>query len=239
MEARRWKLAGRREVAKGTMEFTFDPDGAFAYEAGQNMDYELPTLAVPDDGKGRIRTFSLVRAPDVGIPTATTRMTGSAFKETLARMPIGIELPVVGPNGTFTLPRESKRPLVFHAGGIGITPFFSLVEDATLRKLPHRITLVYSNRAPSSAVYLAEFQAFEKQNRNFHLAATMTSPEGETWDGPVGVIDDIFLTKNVPGLRESAHYIAGPPALVGVLRKILTEADIEDAFIKTEEFSGY
>lgn len=221
------------------MEFIFDPGGEFAYEAGQNADYELPELAVPDDGKGRIRTFTLVRSPEVGVPTAATRMTGSAFKATLAAYPLGLEVAVTGPNGTFTLPRESKRPLVFHAGGIGITPFFSMVEDATLRKLPHRITLVYSSRTPSSAVYLAELQAFEKLNRNFHLAATMTNPEGEAWDGPVGVIDDLFLTKNVPDIRESVHYIAGPPALVGVLRKILTEAEIEDAFIKTEEFSGY
>lgn len=221
------------------MEFTFDPNEPFAYEAGQNVDYELPELAGPDDGKGRIRIFSLVRSPEVGIPTATTRMTGSAFKETLAKYPIGFDVAVTGPNGTFTLPRESRRPVVFYAGGIGITPFFSMVEDATLRKLPHRITLVYSNRAPSSAAYLPDLQALANQNRNFHLVATMTDLADEVWDGPVGVVDDLFLIKNVPDLHEAVHYIAGPPGLVGVLRKVLTEAGVEDVFIKTEEFSGY
>jgi ferredoxin-NADP reductase len=221
------------------MEFTFDPGSPLSYEAGQNMDYELSALVVPEDGLGRTRTFSLVRAPTVGIPTVTTRMTGSAFKETLARVPIGTELTVVGPNGTFTLPRESKRPLVFHAGGIGITPFFSMVEEATLRALPHRITLVYSNRAPSSAAYLADLKGFSVQNPNFRFLPTMTDLGGEVWSGLTGMVDAVFLKKNVPELNEAVHYIAGPPGLVGAMRKILSAAGVEDAFIKTEEFTGY
>jgi ferredoxin-NADP reductase len=76
-------------------------------------------------------------------------MTGSAFKRSLAEAPLGTPVSIFGPVGNFTLPVAATASVVFIAGGIGITPFRSMVLDA-VRRRPHRITLIYSNRIPSA-----------------------------------------------------------------------------------------
>lgn len=224
------RLTGRHPVAVGTVAFELDPGGVFPFEAGQNIDVHIA---------GMSRTFSLVHAPGATPLAVATRMTGSAFKDTFNAMPLRTMVGVSGPNGTFTLPRESKRFVVFLAGGIGVTPFHSMVEDATLRKLPHRILLLYFNTAPSSTAFLSDLEVMSAKNPNLRVVPSMDNAGTEPWSGETRRAGEEVIREYALDPPNSVFYVAGPPGFAHAARKALIGMGIEDVFIKSEEFTGY
>src|SRR3989442_214970 len=144
-------LAGRREVAERTMSFAFELEGhSFPFKAGQ---YVQITQGAPryQDEKGSSRSFSIASSPGDPVLLIATRLTGSAFKRSLAEVALGTRVEVQGPMGSFVLPQDATRPLALVAGGIGITPFRSMIKTVTEQKLPNRLTRIYSNRTPRYA----------------------------------------------------------------------------------------
>ena len=87
-----------------------------------------------------------------------TRMRDTAFKRALRAIPIGTSVKVSAPMGSFTLHRDSSKPAVFLAGGIGITPIRSIIGWATEERLPHNLYLFYSNRTPEEAAFADRFE---------------------------------------------------------------------------------
>jgi ferredoxin-NADP reductase len=162
------KLLSKKEIAEGTMEFEFERPDGFTYLAGQTIDL---TLIDPGetDAEGNTRTFSLVSAPHETTLRIATRMRDTAFKRTIKSMEEGTSVSVDGPFGSFLLHENIERPAVFLSGGIGITPFHSMISDASFRSLPHTLCLFYSNRRPEDAAYLDEFQNIEKANSKFKV----------------------------------------------------------------------
>lgn len=233
-------LLGRQEVAEGTMEFVLEKPAGFNFKAGQNADYTL--LNPPEtDAEGNKRTFSFVSPPSADRLVWATRMRDSAFKRVMKTLPIGTELQLDGPYGDMTLHNNAERPAVFLAGGIGITPFRSMVVDAAQRKLPHKIFLFYSNRRPEDAAFLRELMDLQHQNPHYTFVGTMTQMEksSQPWQGERGYINKEMLVKFVGNLSGPVYYIAGPPSLVAAMRKMLNEAGVNDDDIRTEEFPGY
>src|SRR4051812_46456104 len=169
----RAKIKEKREVAKGTLLVIFDLLGAEVdFTAGQ---YFWVTLLDPpyDDEKGPRRHVSVVTSPnDRGVLGLCTRLRDSAFKRSLAELPIGADVEVEEPKGDFLLPQDTSRPYVFVAGGIGITVFRCMLRYITEERLPHRITLVYSNRDSGSAAFLDELLSLERGNENLDLVLT-------------------------------------------------------------------
>src|SRR3990167_378105 len=157
------KLISKETVAEGTMLFRFEKPEGFEYKAGQSIDLTLVNPPETDE-KGNTRPFSLVSVPFEKELAIATRMRDSAFKRVLKDMRGGEVLEFEGPFGDLTLHENAKRKAVILAGGIGITPFRSIVAQATFQSLPHHITLLYSNRRPEDAAFLAEFQTFAKTN---------------------------------------------------------------------------
>ena len=233
-------LRRREEVAQGTLAFHFDKPAGFEFSAGQSIDLTLVNPA-ETDAEGNTRAFSIVSAPSDPELTIATRIRDTAFKRTLATMPVGAEVKIDGPGGSFTLLKSSARKVVFLAGGIGVTPFLSMIRHALLNKLPHQLYLFYSNRRPEDAPFLIELQALTQQNPNFHFVPTITKMEKSqrAWDGERGVITREMLAKHLPSLGEAVFYIAGPPAMVAAMRQMLLAALVDEDDIRTEEFSGY
>jgi ferredoxin-NADP reductase len=130
---------------------------------------------------------------------------------------------------------------VFLAGGIGITPFRSILFRAAKEKLPHRIILFYSNRRPEDAPFLEELQALGKENPNYRLIATMTGmgKSHQPWHGETGQINKEMLAKYVKDAVSPIYYIAGPPEMVKGLHTMINEAGVDDDNIRAEEFAGY
>jgi ferredoxin-NADP reductase len=233
-------LRKREQIAEGTMAFHFDKPAGFEFRAGQSLDWTLPNPP-ETDAEGNTRAFSIASAPFDPDLMIATRMRDTAFKRVLRSMPLGTQVQIDGPSGSFTLHKNSAKPAVFLAGGIGITPFFSMLRQAARERLPHYLHLFYSNRRPEDAPFLNPLEELSKLNPNFHLVLTMTeiSKSSQPWRGETGFINAEMLSKHIPNLQGPIYYIAGPPAMVAAMRQMLTQATVDEDDIRTEEFAGY
>jgi ferredoxin-NADP reductase len=234
------KLNGREQVAEGTMAFYFEKPNGFEFRAGQAIDVTL--LDPPEtDSEGNIRTFSIASSPFEDGLMIATRMRDSAFKRVLKSMPLGTPVKIDGPSGSLTLHKNSSRPAVFLAGGIGITPFLSILGQAAHDRLPHQLYLFYSNRRPEDAPFLDTLNELQKTNPKFRFVPTMTEigKSHQKWIGQTGFIDSSMLAKAVSSLQGPIYYIAGPPAMVAAMRQMIVAAGADEDDMRTEEFSGY
>jgi ferredoxin-NADP reductase len=234
------RLVSSGQIAEATAQFTLEVQEPIIFEAGQTCDVTIASPRYQDD-KGSSRTFSIASPPsDAPRITVATRLTGSAFKRSLLEAPAGFEVDLDGPFGSFVLHRNAAKPAAFFAGGIGITPFRSIVKDAADRRLPHRLTLFYSNRTPASTAFLPDLEAWQRQNANFRLIATVASrSDGEPWAHDVGLMDATFIRPHVADWAAAICYLAGPPSYVTAMRKALDEVGADPDNIRTEEFTGY
>lgn len=227
-------------VAEGTMAFHFAKPSGFEYRAGQSIDLTL--LNPPEtDGEGNTRAFSLASAPFDRDLMIATRMRDTAFKRVLGKASPGLEVRIDGPSGSFVLHRKAERAAVLLAGGIGITPFLSMIRQAAYEQAAHQIYLFYSNRRPEDCPFLEVLAETAKQNPRFHLIATMTKMKDShrDWTGETGFVSKEMLRKHLPAIQGPIFYLAGPPAMVAAMRSILAAAQVDEDDIRSEEFSGY
>jgi ferredoxin-NADP reductase len=233
------KIKEKREVAKGTLLVEFDLLGEEVdFTPGQYFWVEL--LDPPyDDEKGPRRHITVVTSPnDRGVLGLATRVRDSAFKRSLAELPVGTEVDVEQPKGDFLLPDDTEQEYVFIAGGIGITVFRSMLRYIAEENLPHRVTLVYSNRDVESTAFFGELRELESANPNLRLVLTMT--EDPSWDGENRRIDAGFLRDHLgDDLGAFTYLVAGPPGMVEAMEKMLGEAGVPEAQVRPERFSGY
>lgn len=246
----RVKLLDMNQVAEDTLAFNVEKPEGFGFRAGQAA--ELTLLDPPEtDDEGNARTFSIVSAPSESVLTFATRLRDTAFKRVLRHMAPGRELLLDGPFGSFNLHKNRTKPAVFLAGGIGITPFMSMIRDAADPQIahagpagqldPYRISLFYSNRRPEDAAFLEELAALGQRFGSFRLVATMAQMEhsARTWEGERGFIDAPMLGRHLPALNGPIYYIAGPPGMVSAMRDMLVKASVDEDDIRTEDFWGY
>ena len=233
-------LRERHEIAEGTFAFLFDRPAGFTFEAGQRLRLTLRRAAETEHPE-MSRTFSIASAPSEHRLMIATRIRDSAFKRLLRRSPLGTEIEIQGPFGGLVLHRDSSLPAVLLAGGIGITPFRSMLLEATRAGLPHRFFVFDSNRRPEDAPFLDELQALERNHRNLTLIATMTqmSRSRRAWAGETGVLDQEMLGRFVGHLSSPVYYIAGPPRMANGLRTLLTRTGTRSDRIHVEAFEGY
>jgi ferredoxin-NADP reductase len=168
-----------------------------------------------------------------------TRMRDTAFKRVLRTLPLGSQVKVEGPFGSMTLHRKVERAGVILAGGIGITPFRSMIGQALQQNTGQRLFLFYANRRPKDAAFLAELERWAAQHPNFTLVATMTGKSGVPWNGETGRIDKPLLEKYVGDLAKPVYYLAGPLGLVAAMRDVLSAAGVPEDEVNSEEFFGY
>jgi ferredoxin-NADP reductase len=234
------RLLERFEVAERTLAFRFEKPAAFTFKAGQYVN--LTFVDPPEtDAEGSVRTFSIASAPEEELLLVATRMRDSAFKRIAARMPIGTEVRLEGPFGNLTLHADAARAAVLIAGGIGITPFRSLLVHAVRAGLPHRLFLFYANRRPEDAAFLTELQTMQSDNARYTFVGTMTAMEQShrSWLGETGYFTPAMLARFLPDGARPIYYVAGPPAMVGGVQVMLDSAGVPKADIRTEKFTGY
>jgi ferredoxin-NADP reductase len=234
------KLTKREEVAERTMAFHFEKPAGFLYKAGQFADF---TLANPPetDAEGNIRGFSLASAPYEHDLKITTRMRDTAFKRVMRELPYGTQLKLDAPYGSFTLHKNAAIPAVFVTGGVGITVVRSILLEAIHAGIPRRIVLFYANRRPEDAAFLEELSTVAAQNPQVTFVPTMTKMERsrKAWTGETGYITKAMLERYLDDLTTPIYYSTGPATLVAAMRKMLTEAGVDEETIRTEEYTGY
>jgi len=220
-------LIDRRTVAEGTLEVSFKRPDNFAFQAGQYIQLGIPKLLYADH-KGTSRVFSIASSPlDQEKISVAFRDTSSGFKRSLKELPENAPVNIEGPHGFFTLPQNPAYPLVFMAGGIGITPYLSMIRFAAERGLTFPITLLYANRNKERAAYLEELRDIANSGKYFTLK------------NKFGKIDEQFIQQSVKNIGQYAWHIAGPPAMVDYMRNILFLLGVDDMRIHCEAFTGY
>lgn len=226
----------QKEVAEGTLRVVFEVDQEVEFKPGQTFNV---TLLNPHykDSRGATRHFTIVNAPDGNEIVMTTRLGPSAFKRSLKELLLETEVKIFSIGGDFILPEKPEGPLVFLAGGIGITPFMSMLQYMRKNNLPYQVTLVYSNRDQESAAYLKDLEKMDLEMDNFRMIPIMT--DDLNWEGETRRIDAAFLQKCFPRLGDNLYYVAGPPKMVESIHQVLLEAGVEEENIKTENFTGY
>ena len=229
----------KRDVAKGTLLVVFDLLGEeFDYQPGQYFWVEL--LDPPyEDEKGPRRHISAVTSPtERGVIGLCTRIRDSAFKRSLAELPVGTDVEVEPPRGKFVLPEDASRALVFVAGGIGITAFRSMLRYIQDEGLPHRVTLIYSDRDRESTPFLDELEEIDRTNPRVTLILTMTDDDG--WSGERRRVDANFFKDYLGNdLNDASYMVAGPPGMAEAATAALKKAGVDEHLISTDSFSGY
>jgi ferredoxin-NADP reductase len=233
------RIKEKQEVAKGTLLVIFDLLGEEVdFKPGQYFFVTLPDVGQQDE-RGLRRHITVVTSPnEKGVLGFATRMRDSAFKRSLGELPVGAEVEVEQPKGDFSLPEETARPLVFVAGGIGITVFRSMLRYICEERLPYRVTLIYSNRDRESTAFLDELRELEQALPDLRLILTMTQDPG--WEGETRKVDGEFVRDCLDeDLNQYTFLVAGPPAMAEGVQKALQEAGVEDENVIAERYSGY
>jgi ferredoxin-NADP reductase len=228
-------LVDRQRIARDTMAFWFDANGArYEFRAGQHADFVFGSES------DNSRTFSLASSPlDKEPIMIAMRMRETAFKTALNAAAFGTKFKVSRPRGSFTLHKDVTRPAVFLAGGIGITPVRSILQSATQERLPHKLYLFYSNREADDAAFIEELQGMAAQNPNVTFVPTITGHKTLEWPYEKGHINREMLTRYLLGLNGPLYYIAGPSGMVTAMTELLNSLGVSQDDVRTEEFGDY
>ncbi len=232
------KIADKKEIAEETLEVTFDLIGETAeFKAGQFFTLELLNPPYTDE-KGNHRHFTIVNAPsEKNKLIMATRIRETGFKKSLKELPLGSEVEIGNIAGLFTLPSEENKELVFIAGGIGITPFISMLRHIRQESLKYKISLFYFNRNPKATAYLQELETVAQELPDFQPIFAMTGDE--SWTGEKAKMSPELLHKYLTSLSDKTYFISGPPKMVDEIKKVLIDSGISLKNIKTESFTGY
>lgn len=233
------RLIGREQLAGGVAVFRFEKPDAFQFKAGQWCLLTVPAMGYEDD-RGLRRPLSIASSPLEKELIFATKLSDSAFKRTMAEMKPGATITLGPPMGSLVLPAETGIPLVFLAGGIGITLFRSMCRYAADAKTGHSITLFYSSRTPAETPFLEELQRIPEQNRAISVVITMTrAPEGPaSWTGLRARLDAEIIRERCPVWKNAVYYIAGPPVMVEAMKQTLVTMEVTADRIKVELFAG-
>jgi ferredoxin-NADP reductase len=221
-------LVAKRPETQDVMSFVFRSDAPLRWQAGQFLHYTVPH---PDaDDRGATRYFTIASAPFENNVMLTTRFASgrsSSFKHALRQLPEGATVEVSEPAGDFVLEHPSREHVLM-AGGIGITPFRSILLDLDHQDLPINATVLYANRTPDF-VYKAEIDRLA--DRHPHLKIHyLVSPARVTEDSIRSVAAD---------LAKPTFHVSGPEPFVEALGSMLARLDVPDANVKRDYFPGY
>ena len=225
----KFKLVETRRETPDLKSFFFEPETPLTWKAGQYIHYKLPH-SNPDD-RGIERYFSIASAPFERRVMLTSRFAqkgkGSSFKRALDSMAIGATIEADAPEGDFVLDRVDQ-PILFIAGGIGITPFRAILLDLQSRKKALKIRLLYANRTDELA-FRDTLEALQRDHREFKIDYLI----GENR------LDGNSIRKAAPTLESTRFYVSGPEPMVESLDRTLKDLGVPEPNIVNDFFPGY
>jgi ferredoxin-NADP reductase len=232
------RLLGRQALSGGVYELTFAPDRPFHFLAGQYAELILPHIR--PDSRGNRRSFTIASSPTESVVRFAMKFStpSSSFKASLATMQVGDYLYGSQISGEFLLPKDQSAKLLFIAGGIGITPFRSMLQNLIDTQQQRDISLLYVVSDSQAFVYIDVLQAAIQYGlRTVYILSGPNVPANWEWES--GNITKDLLNRTVADYRERQCYISGPNQMVIATRKILTTSGVKRQQIKTDYFAGY
>jgi len=229
-------LTGRSSEADRVESFTFRPDRPFAFRAGQYLQITLPHF--PGDGRGWRRYLTAASSPTETDVMVAVKMPEkpSRFKRALSSLPLGGQITATGPAGDFVLPKEQSKKLVFIAGGIGVTPFRSMVKYLADEKQERDVHLLYAVESSEDLSFTDIFELTPGVKTTYLVKKSMNSslPSNE-----VGQIDKEKVSRLVPDWSSRWFYVSGPEPMVRSVIRELRSLGVSRHRIKRDYFSGY
>lgn len=234
------KLLKKIKISKDTYSFYFERPAEFEFLPGNFLRL---TLSIPHpDERGVSRFFSIASSPtEKDYIMISARIIKSSYKKTLLDITDGSQVSTSAPYGRFIFDKEDRTTHIFLAGGIGVTPFRSMIRYASDLNVNIRIIVLESFRTPEDIIFHDEFAEIAKNRAWFTFVETITRPEdsNQQWTGTVGRIDTNMIKKYVEDIASSKFYIAGPPQMVNDLKEVVLTLQPDGSKIITEIFTGY
>lgn len=233
-------LEKRIPIGKDAYEFVFAPSRRVPFRAGQYMEWTLPHRG-PDD-RGERRYFTASSSPqDETIRVGVKFYPGSSsFKKRMMDMARGDAVMAGEISGDFVLPRDPGKKLAFIAGGIGVTPFRSMVEDLIDRGERRSVVMLYSNRTIEDVSYRETFErARARIGMKTVYALTDVERVPQRWDGHRGMLDAETIAREIPDYAERLFYLSGPRSMVVAFEEALAAMGVRRKHIKTDYFPGF
>lgn len=233
------KLKRKIQVAPDIYDFIFTPTKKFAFAPGQYMEWTLGHSHA--DSRGNRRYFTLASSPTEDHLRLGVKFydTSSTFKYALLEMDQDTEIVASHLAGDFVLPKNKRQKCVLIAGGIGITPFRSMLKYLLDTREPRPIVLFYANRTVNDIAYT---DVLERARRELGIKTiyTVTDRQGLpfSWQGHVGYITPEMIQAEVPDYQECMFYISGPLRMIESFHEILARLHVRESRIKTDFFAG-
>ncbi len=230
-------LVGIEQMSTDVYDFIFKTDRSFNFKPGQYLEWTL-SHHYPDD-RGNRRYFTIASAPTekdvrLGVKFYTP---SSTFKRALAAMKPGDKLSASHLSGGFVLPKDPKKKLVFIAGGIGITPFRSMLQYLLDTKQKRNVVLLYSNKTAADVAYKPILDRAEAELG----VKTLYALSNEKTQVPGmfnGTIDAKLIAQEIPDYKERTFYLSGPHGMVDAFKHTLVEMGVSRFKIKSDFFPG-
>lgn len=230
-------LLAKEKIASNAWAFTLEQPEGFEFKPGQYI-----RIYDPIAGESVFRDFTIASSPFEKRHMLLIIKEGiSEYKKHLFSVTIGEKLLVDAPLGRFYLQEEGRTPLVFVAGGVGITPFYSMMQYTVQKGLSIPITLIASFSKVEDMVFFKELKELENQSNNLHIVYTITQPEKSAvkWDSYTGRISEQLMHTYVKDVAEPTFLISGSPSFVIDMENLLTDMKVNSSQIKIEVFLGF
>lgn len=226
------------ELAAGCYDYVFRPNRPLSFKAGQYLDW---TMHVPaPDARGNRRPFTIASAPTEGEVHIGVKFykDPSAFKQTLLAMRPGDVIFGSQLAGDFTLPRDHSEKLAFIAGGIGVTPFRSMVQEMLDKRSDRPVVMLYGNNSLREIAYS---DVFSRAEREIGMKTIYAVAEGNNRYSNVrsGYVDAAMIRREIPDYQDRTFYISGPRAMVVNFERVLRDLGISRRRIKVDFFPGF
>lgn len=205
--------------------------------------YEMKLSHKNMDERGDSRVFTISSSPtNKEFITITTRIIQSSFKMQLGNLKSGTMVQFDGPWDDLNFDENDTSPHVFIAGGIGITPYHSIISYCLNKGIQTRMTLFASWKNYDEMIFDEFFRSAEEKLPNFLYVPTFTDEDEvstDIWDGEIGRIDENMVRKYVDNFTEAKYYFSGPPAMIKALQETVLNMGVKKEKIIAEEFEGY
>ncbi len=233
-------LRNKMRIAQDIVEFAFIPDRKLAYEPGQYMEWTLPHEHA--DSRGSRRWFTLASSPTEDQLRLGIKFYDKSSSYKLAMLDMSQNTPIVAAQiaGDFVMPNDTTKKLVFIAGGIGVTPFRSMIKYLIDTDQHLSVRMLYSARAEASFVYKDVFENARQSLgiETLYVVSDSTSVVNEP-NTVSGSINADFIKDHIPDYADCMFYISGIHPMVEALQQTLHELGIRPAHVKVDFFPGY
>lgn len=213
--------------------FYFRPEKPAQYTAGQFAEW---TLKHPKpDNRGARRWFTISSSPTDGLVTITTKFAEkpSSFKKALRSLKPGDEILMSDAMGDFVLPKLIQTPLVFVAGGIGLTPFHSILSWLSTTKETRPIKVIYAVNNEDEIIFQETFDALD-----IHPTIVVSDPSS-AWGGERGQLSAELIMSLGEVSQDTLVYVSGPEPMVEQLEKDLKKAGLGKSQFVGDFFPNY